>query len=186
MTETNTGKYWVSAIILFLDTMIPQKSAISKYLLRFTANHLRPLQHSIWCFALAFDFTQCEDQQNISVSDSGNPKRGWKARSHGESIVKFKRKLKQLCKRSRSIDLASRINRINAVIRGWINDFVLGDMRKTIQRIGEHLRVQMIMNTWKQWKVPSKREWGLRTLGNQGLPCTRDILLYQGIYGRSA
>ena len=92
-------------------------------------------------------------------------KEGWRARPHGESIAKFKRKLKQLCKRSWSIDLTSRIKKINAVTRGWINYFALGDMRKATQRIDGHLRVQMIVIIWKQWKVPSKREWGLRKLG---------------------
>lgn len=92
-------------------------------------------------------------------------KEGWRARPHGDSVTKFKRSLKHLCKRSWSIDLTSRINKINAVTRGWINYFALGDMRTTIQKIDEHLRVQMIVIIWKQWKVPSKREWGLKKLG---------------------
>ena len=46
-----------------------------------------------------------------------------------------------------------------------INYFALGDMRTTIQRIDEHLRVQMIVIIWKRWKVPSRREWGLKKLG---------------------
>ena len=95
-------------------------------------------------------------------------KEGWRARPHEESVAKFKRKLKQLCKRNWSIDLTYRINKINSVTRGWINYFALGDMRKAMQRIDEHLRVQMIVIIWKQWKVPSKREWGLKKLGVKG------------------
>lgn len=95
-------------------------------------------------------------------------KEGWRARPHEESVAKFKRKLKQLCKRSWSIDLTSRINKINAVTRGWINYFALGDMKSAMRSIDEHLRVQMIVIIWKQWKVPSKREWGLRKLGVKG------------------
>lgn len=95
-------------------------------------------------------------------------KEGWRARPHEESVAKFKRKLKQLCKRSWSIDLTSRINKINAVTRGWINYFALGDMKTAMRSIDEHLRVQMIVIIWKQWKVPSKREWGLKKLGIKG------------------
>ncbi len=95
-------------------------------------------------------------------------KEGWKARPHKDSVTKFKRKLKQLCKRSWSIDLTSRMNRINSVTRGWINYFALGDMKNVMRSIDEHLRVQMIVIIWKQWKVPSKREWGLRRLGVKG------------------
>ncbi|MBQ7547029.1 MAG: group II intron reverse transcriptase/maturase [Clostridia bacterium] len=95
-------------------------------------------------------------------------KEGWKAKPHKDSVSKFKRKLKQLCKRSWSIDLTSRMNRINSVTRGWINYFALGDMKNVMRSIDEHLRVQMIVIIWKQWKVPSKREWGLRKLGVKG------------------
>ena len=95
-------------------------------------------------------------------------KEGWKARPHEDSVAKFKRKLKQLSKRSWSIDLTSRINKINAVTRGWINYFALGDMKTAMRSIDEHLRIQMIVVIWKQWKVPSKREWGLRKLGVKG------------------
>lgn len=95
-------------------------------------------------------------------------KEGWKAKPHKDSVTKFKRKLKQLCKRSWSIDLTSRMNRINSVTRGWINYFALGDMKNVMRSIDEHLRVQIIVIIWKQWKVPSKREWGLRKLGVKG------------------
>lgn len=95
-------------------------------------------------------------------------KEGWKAKPHKDSVTKFKRKLKQLCKRSWSIDMTSRMNRINSVTRGWINYFALGDMKNVMRSIDEHLRVQMIVIIWKQWKVPSKREWGLRKLGVKG------------------
>ena len=95
-------------------------------------------------------------------------KEGWKSRPHEDSVAKFKRNLKKLCKRSWSVDLTYRIQRINALTRGWINYFAMGDMKSAIRRIDEHLRVQMIIIIWKQWKVPSKREWGLRKLGVTG------------------
>ena len=92
-------------------------------------------------------------------------KDGWKARPHQESVAKFKRTIKKLCKRSWSVSLTYRIAKINAVIRGWINYFALGDMKSAITRIDEHLMVQMRVIIWKQWKVPKKREWGLKKLG---------------------
>ena len=92
-------------------------------------------------------------------------KEGWRARPQETSVAKFKRKLKQLCKRSWSVDLTYRIGKINAVTRGWINYFALGDMKTAMREIDGHLRVQMIVIIWKQWKVPAKREWGLKKLG---------------------
>lgn len=92
-------------------------------------------------------------------------KDGWKARPHEDSVEKFKRKLKQLCKRSWSIDLTNRIKKINEVTRGWINYFRIGSMKQKLQRIDEHLRRMLRVIIWKQWKTAKKRIWGLTKLG---------------------
>ena len=92
-------------------------------------------------------------------------KEGWKARPHQDSVMKFKRKLKALCKRSWSIDLTTRIKKINEVTRGWINYFCIGSMKTKLQSIDEHLRTMIRVIIWKQWKVPKKRLWGLKKLG---------------------
>lgn len=92
-------------------------------------------------------------------------KEEWKARPHQDSVIKFKRKLKALCKRSWSIDLTYRIKKINEVIRGWINYFRIGSMKTVLQKIDEHLRTMIRVIIWKQWKVPKKRLWGLKKLG---------------------
>ena len=92
-------------------------------------------------------------------------KEGWKARPHQESVMKFKRKLKALCKRSWSIDLSYRIKKINEVTRGWINYFRIGSMKTKLQSIEEHLRTMIRVIIWKQWKTAKKREWGLLKLG---------------------
>ena len=89
----------------------------------------------------------------------------WKARPHESSVEKFKRKLKQLCKRSWSIDLTYRIKKINEVTRGWINYFRIGSMKSKLKSIDKHLRSMIRVIIWKQWKVASKREWGLLKLG---------------------
>ena len=90
---------------------------------------------------------------------------GWKARPHEDSVERLKRKLKALCKRKWSVDLTYRINKINAVSRGWINYFRIGSMKIKLKNMDEHLRTMVRVVIWKQWKVPSKREWGLRKLG---------------------
>ena len=89
----------------------------------------------------------------------------WGARPHQDSVAKFKRKIKQLCKRSWSVELDYRIKKINEVTRGWINYFAIADMRRTLTVIDSHLMTQIRVVIWKQWKVPSKREWGLRKMG---------------------
>ena len=90
---------------------------------------------------------------------------GWKARPHQDSILKFKRKLKQLTKRNWLVSMDYRIERLNQVIRGWINYFRIGSMKTALQKIDEHLRTRIRIVIWKQWKKSSKRYWGLRKLG---------------------
>ena len=90
---------------------------------------------------------------------------GWKARPHEDSVARFKYKLKMLTNRSWSVSMDERIEKTNAVIRGWINYFKIGNMKKVLVRIDEHLRTRMRIVIWKQWKTGEKRYWGLRKLG---------------------
>lgn len=92
-------------------------------------------------------------------------KSGWKARPHGGSVQRFKRKLKELCKRNWSVSLTYRLKKLNEVIRGWVNYFRIGSMKSVLKRVDEHLRTMLRVVIWKQWKVPGKREWGLKKLG---------------------
>ena len=89
----------------------------------------------------------------------------WKARPHEDSVEKFKRKLKALCRRNWNVDLTYRFQKINEVTRGWINYFRIGSMKTKLERIDGQLRVRVIAIIWKQWKVRAKRVWGLRKLG---------------------
>ena len=88
-----------------------------------------------------------------------------KPKPHLKSIQKFKRRLKELTKRSWSISLDKRIAKINQVTRGWINYFRIADMKTYLMQISKHLRRRIRSIIWKQWKVPKKRIWGLQKLG---------------------
>ena len=89
----------------------------------------------------------------------------WRCRPHKDSILKFKRKLKSLTIRKHSMKFDNRVQQLNWVIRGWINYFALGSMKKVLSDIDAHLRTRLRVIIWKQWKVPSKRQWGLQKLG---------------------
>jgi group II intron reverse transcriptase/maturase len=89
----------------------------------------------------------------------------WKARPHEDAVTKFTRKLKKLCKRSWNISMDDRLQQLNWTIRGWINYFAIGSMKKKMETIDEHIRTMLRKVIWKQWKTPQKRAWGLRKLG---------------------
>lgn len=88
-----------------------------------------------------------------------------KPKPHLKSIQKFKRKLKQLTKRSWSITLDERITKLNQVIRGWINYFKIADMKVHMKSISEHLRRRVRCIIWKQWKTCEHRYKCLLKLG---------------------
>ena len=88
-----------------------------------------------------------------------------KPKPHLKSIQKFKRKLKQLTKRSWGISLKDRIKRLNQVIRGWINYFKISDMKKHLINITSHLNIRVRCIIWKQWKCSKKRINSLIKLG---------------------
>lgn len=89
----------------------------------------------------------------------------YKPKPHQDSVLKFKRNLKKLTIRKKSIELSVRVKKLNEVIRGWINYFRLCDMKSAMENMDSHLRTRIRMIIWKQWKVPSKRQWGLQKLG---------------------
>ena len=88
----------------------------------------------------------------------------WKCRPHQESVKKFKGRLKELTRRKQAGTVTGRIEKINQVIRGWINYYALGSMKTVMTEIDAHLRTRLRVIIWKQWKVPKKRQWGLQKL----------------------
>jgi len=89
----------------------------------------------------------------------------YNCRPHEDSISKFKRNLKKITSRSLSIDFKTRIKKLNEIIRGWVNYFAISNMKGELIKIDSHLRTRLRIALWKQWKVPSKRQWALQKLG---------------------
>ena len=84
---------------------------------------------------------------------------------HIDSKMKFQRKLKSLTKRSESISLDTRFERLNWLIRGWVNYFKISKMKAFLEKIDEYLRTRIRMIIWKMWKLPKTREDNLVKCG---------------------
>lgn len=94
-----------------------------------------------------------------------NSKGKYSPKPHLKSIQKFKRKLKQLTKRSWSVSLDYRIKQINYLIHGWVNYFRIADMKKNLREVDQKLRARIRVVIWKQWKKSKKRIESLVKLG---------------------
>ena len=84
---------------------------------------------------------------------------------HIDSKMKFQRKLKSLTKRSESISLDTRFERLNWLIRGWVNYFKISKMKTFLAKIDKNLRTRIRMIIWKMWKLPKTREDNLVKCG---------------------
>lgn len=78
----------------------------------------------------------------------------WECTPNKDSKKKFQRELKRLTNRSKSMSLDKRIEQLNWTIRGWVNYFRIGKMKKFLEHADEHLRARIRAIIWKQWKTP--------------------------------
>lgn len=89
----------------------------------------------------------------------------YQVKPHEISLKKLKRKLKQLTKRSWSIDLDYRLLKIKQLVIGWVNYFKISKMKKAMTLIDQKVRARIRVIIWKQWKVPTKQIKSLVQLG---------------------
>jgi len=89
----------------------------------------------------------------------------YRAKPHDKSISKFKRTLHELSRRNWGVSMEYRLQRINWVVRGWVNYFAIGAMKKKMKELSEHLRYRLRMCIWNQWKNGKTRVKALRKLG---------------------
>lgn len=91
----------------------------------------------------------------------------YKAKPHQKSVENFKYKLKQLTRKNWSVETKFQVERINQVIRGWVNYFKIGYMKTVLGEIDSHTRVRLRMCIWKKWKTAKNRRKNLIKLGMQ-------------------
>ena len=92
----------------------------------------------------------------------------YKAKPHQISVENFKYKLKQLTKKNWSVNTKYQVERINQVIRGWVNYFKSGYMKTLLATIDSHVRVRLRTCIWKKWKTARNRRKNLIKLRVSG------------------
>lgn len=85
---------------------------------------------------------------------------------HEKSVKRIKTKLKELTKRSWSVNLTYRLIKLKQVIIGWVNYYSLADMKKLLQELDGMIRTRIRMCIWKAWKTINKRYKSLKKLRN--------------------
>lgn len=90
--------------------------------------------------------------------------KGYKARPHPKAVSKFKTQMKKLTSRSWGVSNAYKVEKLNQLIRGWINYFKIGSMKKLCARLDQQIRYRIRMCVWKHWKTPKNRAKNLMKL----------------------
>ncbi|WP_425801730.1 group II intron reverse transcriptase/maturase [Desulfitobacterium sp. Sab5] len=86
-------------------------------------------------------------------------------RIHPKSVVKMRRKVKELTSRSNGMGNETRATKLRRYIMGWINYFKIADIKKLLSDTDEWMRRRIRMIYWKQWKRLRTRFKMLKSLG---------------------
>lgn len=89
----------------------------------------------------------------------------FKAKPHAKSVAKFKARMKQLTCRSWGVSNSYKVQKLNELIRGWINYFKIGSMKTLCEKMDSNIRYRIRMCIWKHWKTPQNRAKKLMKLG---------------------
>lgn len=86
-----------------------------------------------------------------------NDKGIWKCSPSEDRKAKLYQKIKIVLKRKNAVSktLSSTFTKLNQIIRGWINYFRIGSMKKFIFQFGQWMRHKVRVIIIKQWKRPS-------------------------------
>jgi RNA-directed DNA polymerase len=88
----------------------------------------------------------------------------YRARPHDKAVAKFKARIKELTCRSWGVSNSYKVQKLNQLIRGWINYFKIGSMKGVCERLDSRIRYRLRMCIWKHWKTPRNRAKNLMKL----------------------
>ena len=77
----------------------------------------------------------------------------------------FEAKLKYLTKKTVPASFEERIQRINLLLRGWINYFRPASIQEKLKKLEEWLRNRLRYCIWHHWKKPERKRKNLIRLG---------------------
>ena len=73
--------------------------------------------------------------------------------------------MRQLTCRSWGVSNTYKVQKLNELIRGWINYFKIGSMKSLCEKLDGNIHYRLRMCIWKHWKTPQNRAKNLHKLG---------------------
>lgn len=90
---------------------------------------------------------------------------GWEIRISEKSVGRITQKVKDITSRSNGMSGKERIGKIQSMIDGWVNYFVIAKAKTVMKGLDKLVRVRMRICQWKAWKRPKTRVKQLLKLG---------------------
>lgn len=88
-------------------------------------------------------------------------------RWHPKSVVKFKRRVRELTQRSWGVSMETKIRKLSVYLRGWINYYGIANHYQYCLDLDHWIRRRIRMCYWKQWGRPRTK---IRNLIKLGMP----------------
>ena len=79
-------------------------------------------------------------------------KDGMGVRAHPQSIKRLKEKVRAVTMPANAMSMEQRVDRLNQIIRGWVNYFKVADIQKHCHKLDEWMRRRLRRCYWEQWK----------------------------------
>ena len=92
-------------------------------------------------------------------------KERWEIRIAPKSMDRIKKKMKEKTMRNDPTSAKEKIKKMEAVIRGWVNYFVIAKGKSKMKELDELVRTRLRIGIWKQWKKPKTKRMHLIKLG---------------------
>lgn len=103
------------------------------------------------CQLLGFSFYKTKESYEIRISK--------------KSLKRIKEKCKRITKSSDPTPQQSRLKKLEAVIRGWVNYFKIAKAKSNLQQLDEMVRTRLRIITWRSWKRIKTKVNNLTKLG---------------------
>lgn len=109
----------------------------------------RPMESTL----LGFSFYKSKDQ--------------WEIRISSKTVNRIKEKVRANTQRNAPSNSRIKIQKLEMIIRGWVNYFAIAKAGKIMQRLDEMVRVRLRIGEWKRWKRTKTKIRELIKLGVQ-------------------
>ena len=93
-------------------------------------------------------------------------KDGWHCKPSDDRKKRLMAKTKAVLQRKEAVSrpLAVTFTKLNQIVRGWINYFIIGDMKAFLDEYGQWMRHKVRVIIIKQWKKPKRIDTNLQRL----------------------